>query len=551
MKTVTSQLAVHLAGENTTLCRLLLISRTDGVTVAFTDTDQDLIYGDGSQSQPSSWYAQSTDASPWWNVVGDTLVSDTAASLVSAGWTYTAATYPWLASMTFSGDQFNGDCSFLGSPQPLIDLTFTTNCSVHYDLIGAEGMVKIGLADGLLWGTINNYIGFQPDGDPGWVTAGEFGGPCKMNFDGWGTWKLVMGNGTPEGRIVIDSEVQIVDGQRYALEFQVNSDRSLVMWFIDGKLVGQTTTNIPVAPLSIAMVFSSISITGVGKLFFRVESIDASETMWNYLSDDGLTFSALESKDDASPTNSTVTGFLNNDESTLGISEADVRAHVYDSATFKLRTVNWADLTMGDMKLLSGTVGDITMENGQYTMQLRGLTQYLTTKIGSVYGPTCRATLFGGGATLVGGQPIDPTNHWKCGLNQAEWVQNGTVGSSPDSLTIVPAGTLLQIGPPYPGTAPAPADWFADGLITFKTGALAPQAFEIAAWDGTTLTLFAGGPMPFAPAPGDQYAIEPGCSKMKIDCLNKFVNIINFAGEAEIPGLNVLVATSSTQVPTP
>jgi hypothetical protein len=262
----------------------------------------------------------------------------------------------------------------------------------------------------------------------------------------------------------------------------------------------------------------------------------------------GMTFSAIVSKADGSPNNCTVTGFL----SDFGISENDIRAHLYDNATWELRVVNWSDLTMGDMKPLSGTVGDIEMKNGQFTMELRGLTQKLTTVIGSLYGPLCRAELFGGGTTLVNGLPIDSTNHWKCRLNQADWVQNGSVQASPDSITIVPynepsVSTLVMRGSATP-TVSAPAGWFNDGIIVFTSGALSGYTFEIANWDGTTLSLFGGAPMPFSPQPGDTFQIEPGCDKTKQTCYAKFNNIINHAGEADIPGLNVIGAVSRAQI---
>ncbi len=261
----------------------------------------------------------------------------------------------------------------------------------------------------------------------------------------------------------------------------------------------------------------------------------------------GLTFSALELKDDGSPNNLTVTGLLDDTDSG-SISEKDVRARLYDNATFELRVINWSDPSQGDLKLLSGTVGDVKMENGMFTMELRGLTQFLTTVVGSVYGPTCRAELFGGGASAI---PIDPNNHWKCRLNRDDWYQTGSVGSSPDSLTIVPVTSgspptaFTMRGSATTPTAAAPAGWFADGLIKFTSGVLNGYSFEIATWDTNQLVLFAGAPMPFAPSPGDTFEIEPGCDKTKPTCFAKFNNVVNFAAEAEIPGLNVLAPSSS------
>lgn len=283
----------------------------------------------------------------------------------------------------------------------------------------------------------------------------------------------------------------------------------------------------------------------------------------------GLTFSATEKKDDGSPDTCTVTGFLDD----LGINEHDVRARLYDNATFELRVVNWDDPSMGCVKLLKGTVGDIKTENGLWTVELRGLAQKLTTQVGSLYGPTCRAQLFDG----------DPSNRWKCGLDRTQWQQIGIVGSCPDSTTLyllshmepLSGGgfypiSLYQIGTKgdgtsYLGTANAPDGWFDDGVITFTSGVLNGYSFEIqtyvnppyysAAHVGGLATLFAGAPMPAQPSTYDTFVIEPGCSKDKGTCHAKFGNLVNitsggFSGEAEIPGIGVLSAISRTQVPT-
>jgi len=297
------------------------------------------------------------------------------------------------------------------------------------------------------------------------------------------------------------------------------------------------TTLTCVAPAGAAGVVT-VTVTNpdrqVGTLLLAYTYVPA------YKSSEGFTCSAIKHGSDSSPDNLTVTGFLEAD----GINEHDVRAHLYDNATVELRAVNWADLTMGSIKLLGGTVGDITLHNGSYEMELRGLTQLLSTQIGSTFSGLCRAELFGGGASAV---PIDVRNHWKCRLNRDLWVQDGAVGSSPDSITIVPAGSLLMVGSTTP-TVAAPAGWFNDGLITFSSGVLSGYSFEIASWDGTNISLFGGAPMPFAPSPSDGFDIEPGCDKTIGTCSSKFGNAANHAGESAIPGLLQIGALSNSQL---
>jgi len=50
MKSASSELATHMAQENTTLTRLLKIVRTDGVILCLTDFDQNISYA-GDQYQ--------------------------------------------------------------------------------------------------------------------------------------------------------------------------------------------------------------------------------------------------------------------------------------------------------------------------------------------------------------------------------------------------------------------------------------------------------------------------------------------------------------------
>ena len=150
----------------------------------------------------------------------------------------------------------------------------------------------------------------------------------------------------------------------------------------------------------------------------------------------GFTNTANDSKSDMSVDNMDVTGFLDSS----AITEADIRAGLYDDAAIEMRIVNWADLTMGDMKIRAGNTGQVVMKNGSFQAEIRGLTQYLTTIIGSTYGPICRAELFSDGVTIGMGQ------HYLCRKNVAAYSQTGSVLSSPDAVTILVNSGLKQKG---------------------------------------------------------------------------------------------------------
>jgi hypothetical protein len=630
MKTCTPALANHMQQPTTSLCRLLKITRNDGTVYRYTDHDQPLAFTESVTTTPegtaSTWSANPsppagvTNASPWasyWSLSGDamTYTRDTTPNPDGSGF---SATYAG-GAMTVTGIDFDS-ISDIGTVQAAIgrgeityeaNLTFSDNTYVaYYTTFHGHWGTKFGLSDGLLWTAGDRYVGFAVD----WITYGNDHIHLRSN---------VSGASGP----ITDIDTGISASANHDYKFTINAAGTLVTWYIDGISVG-TSSNVP--NYNVPMMFwwevSAIYCTES----FTVTSLSCVCTLpplvtpniGTYSPLDGVTFKAVQHKSDASPNNTEVTGFITPD----GINENDIRARLYDNAIFELRVVNWQDLTMGDMKMLSGPLGDIEIKNGEYQIQLRGWTEKLKNQIGSTYGPVCRAELFGSGI-----EGINPNNHWKCQLNRADWVQTGTVDSSPDEFSIVPplAGsppettlsevqlatlvscynaasghTIYGMGPNFPYTSeqlvgnectvtnfenplnngtficlsydptdidayqpngtitlanaagvasifgnplaniavftPAPPGWFNDGIITFTSGVLNGYTFQIATWDGTTLVLFAGSPMPQQPSAGDTYDIEPGCDHTRPTCASKFHNAINFAGEADIPGLGIL-----------
>lgn len=253
-----------------------------------------------------------------------------------------------------------------------------------------------------------------------------------------------------------------------------------------------------------------------------------------YLADSGFAGSAIAGHDDLTVDNLEATGFLKSDS----ITEADLRAGLYDDAFIQVRIVNWNDLTMGDVILRTGTLGVVKMKNGAFIAELRGLAYKLTTILGVLHGPVCRAA-FGSG---LNGINVDDT--YLCMVDVTLYRQNGSVSSAPNALTIIPNTGLLQVGSATP-TAPAPTAWFNDGWIKFTSGVLNGFQFEIKVWDGTNIGLYL--PMPYAPAASDTFQIEPGCNHTTDDCQNKFANIVNFRGENLIPGMDQILLTPSDQ----
>lgn len=83
-------------------------------------------------------------------------------------------------------------------------------------------------------------------------------------------------------------------------------------------------------------------------------------------------------------------------------------------------------------------------------------------------------------------------------------------------------------------------DFMSGGLITWVTGANAGSSIEIKkhVQSTETVTLFLRTPFPIQI--GDKFYFQPGCSKGRRACLGKFGNIVNFRGEPDAPGADVL-----------
>lgn len=260
-----------------------------------------------------------------------------------------------------------------------------------------------------------------------------------------------------------------------------------------------------------------------------------------YTPTNGVLPSANNTNSNMSVDSLALTGFL---DGTV-VKDTDIRNGIYDYARIEQRIVNWNDLTQGDLLLRKGILGNVKMVNGLFDAEVRGLTQYFSTLIGSLFGPLCRAELFSDQSNT-----IDSGSKYLCHVKQADYQQNGSVSSAPDANHIVPAAGLKMVGSTTP-TVPAPSGWFNDGVITFTSGANNGFSFEIESWDGTTLAMLL--PMPNQPSPADTFSIVPGCDKSATStgCL-KFqgyssdglqtivaaTNILNHRGEQQIPGMD-------------
>jgi uncharacterized phage protein (TIGR02218 family) len=198
------------------------------------------------------------------------------------------------------------------------------------------------------------------------------------------------------------------------------------------------------------------------------------------------------------------------------ITEPDMRAGLFDYAEVRVFLVNWADPSMGALKMRRGWFGEVILtEQGAFRTELRGMVQALQQRIGEIYSPECRADL--GDA--------------RCKVDLAAFTRTGTVTSATDRAVFF--ATL-------DGAATADG-WFNGGALTFTSGANAGKTTEVKAWTASSgrfeLFLAVG----YAISAGDTFSVYPGCDKRLDTCIGRFNNVLNFRGEPYVPGIDAMM----------
>ncbi len=109
-----------------------------------------------------------------------------------------------------------------------------------------------------------------------------------------------------------------------------------------------------------------------------------------YLASTGYTRTAIKSEDSMAVDNVSIVGIMDSE----AISEIDLKGGKFDYAAVQVFLVNWADLSMGILRLRSGWFGEtVVLPTGIFHTELRGLAQALTTEFVSQFSQLCRADL--------------------------------------------------------------------------------------------------------------------------------------------------------------
>ena len=214
--------------------------------------------------------------------------------------------------------------------------------------------------------------------------------------------------------------------------------------------------------------------------------------------------SAVQTTSEMSVDNLTLEGVLDSAE----ITDADLRAGLFDGAQVEIFLVNWADLSQGTIKLRKGHLGDVEAGEIDYRAELRGLAQTLQTTTGDLYAPDCRVDL---GST-------------ECGVNLASFTVTGSVTGVTDRRQFADSARTEADG------------HFTGGLLTWTSGLNNGLKREVKEYtlSGGAFELFLA--MPYAIQTGDGYSVYAGCDKKLATCVAKFDNVLNFRGEPFVPG---------------
>ncbi len=305
-----------------------------------------------------------------------------------------------------------------------------------------------------------------------------------------------------------------------------------------------------------------------------------------YLSDSGINRSALEATADFKVGNMELQGIIDSSIVTV----EDIRAGLYDFARVWIFQVNWKDLTQKELKLETGFLGQISLNNDIYVAEFRDLLELFLNEIGSIVTEECIVDLFDGKCRVVEvpsnwapttaytetnsldanvGDYVSPT-----GTSDKDRIFRCTVAGTSDgseptwNLTI--GGTTIEAGGvewttvqanqvaatvdvvtsrseftiTTSPTTDAPDIHFQEGTILFTSGPNGNlvNRNEIKSWDLATRKLILALPLPFDITSGETLTLSAGCTKSTARC-NTYLNIYNYRGWPHVPGTNKLLVS--------
>lgn len=126
------------------------------------------------------------------------------------------------------------------------------------------------------------------------------------------------------------------------------------------------------------------------KFFFTDHDVDIVFNGDTYKASSGYNRSALQNDSSLAVDNLSLESLFNSQD----ITEADMRAGLFDFATVTMSLVNWDDLSQGEMLMRVGRLGEVNYNRqGLYRAELRGMSEFFSQRIGSLVSAECRYDL--------------------------------------------------------------------------------------------------------------------------------------------------------------
>ncbi len=270
------------------------------------------------------------------------------------------------------------------------------------------------------------------------------------------------------------------------------------------------------------------------------------------------------------------------------ITKADLRAGKWDHAEAWLFMVVWDDLSLGQMKLRRGRLGEVRSADDLFSAELRGMARQYSQEIVDLYTPACIVDL----GSVKCGVRLDPPE-WApltaYTVREARDAGTGSVVKPPTAddrfYKCVTAGTSASGEPAWNTslggqtndgtvvweairaltvsttvdvvtdnrvfsiayTGDAPDALFSGGLVIFTGGLNNGLKMEIKSFglSPTEIELFLA--MPFDVTAGDAITLQAGCAKTLATCREMFDNVENFRGFPHIPGNDLLFKTPNAR----
>lgn len=224
----------------------------------------------------------------------------------------------------------------------------------------------------------------------------------------------------------------------------------------------------------------------------------------------GVNCSHIETTNTFSVDNLDVTGLLSSED----ITEASLLTGKYDFAKieiFSVDTINSANRITERV----GSIGEVTVRDGLFIAEVRGLAQRMQCHVGELYSPTCRATL----------------GDKRCKVDLEAYTFSGTVESIISRQVFV-------------SEIDKPSGYFSGGEIKWTSGKNKDLRIEIKEYSNKQFVLTLSMPHPIVA--GDAFTAVAGCDKAFSTCCKKFNNAINYRAEPFVPGSDIMFANPST-----